>query len=288
MHGCAAASSSLALAGRGLDAPCVLALAAAVALAAVGLLKMRISLAGLRKVFVAASLVCFAGLTAVALARFELYRQAFQEDDLMEWLAAAFLLAAWAIGAVAVVRGAVRRQPAPLAMFLASGYFIAFWRELEFGGSFFGEKVWHKRNLLIPRAYFDPSHFRQYVHKLAVPRSPETLYAVHLVTSVVLAVLVTLAVTYLLRHRRLRARQLRALPAAAHGRYFLLGLGLYLGAHALGKVINYVKTATPWLRGFAHRLLEEPLEFWAAMALLFSMLALWTASRGDGQEKIPK
>ena len=48
MHGCAAASSSLALAGRGLDAPCVLALAAAVALAAVGLLKMRISLAGLR------------------------------------------------------------------------------------------------------------------------------------------------------------------------------------------------------------------------------------------------
>ncbi|GAH46953.1 unnamed protein product, partial [marine sediment metagenome] len=101
MHGCAAASSSLALAGTGLDAVWVLALIAAVALAALGMLKMRISLAGLRKVFVAASVVCFAALTAVALARFELYRQAFQEDYLMEWLAAAFLLAAWVIGAVA-------------------------------------------------------------------------------------------------------------------------------------------------------------------------------------------
>lgn len=281
MHACVAASSSLALAGRGLDAVWVLALTAAVALAAVGLLKMRISLAGLRKVFVAASIVCFAALTDVAVVRFDLYRQAFQEDCLMEWLAAAFLLAAWVIGAAVVVRGAVRRRPAPLAMFLASGYFIAFWRELEFGGAFFGEKVWHKRNLLIPRAYFDPSHFRQYVHKLEVPRSPETLYAVHLVTSLVLAVLAVVAVTYLLRHRKLLARQLRALPAAAHGRYFLLGLGLYLGAHALGKVINFAKKASPELRGFAHRLLEEPLEFWAAMALLFSMLALWTASRGE-------
>ena len=281
MHGCAAASSSLALAGTGLHAVWVLALIAAVALAAVGMLKMRISLAGLRKVFVAASIVCFVALADVALVRFELYRQAFEEDCVMEWLAAAFLLAAWVIGAVAVAVGAVRRRPAPLAMFLASGYFIAFWRELEFGGAFFGEKVWHKRNLFMPRAYFDPSHFQQYVQKLEVPRSPETLYAVHLVTSLVLAALAVVAVTYLLRHRRLLARQLRALPAAAHGRYFLLGLGLYLGAHVLGKVINYVKKVAPGLRGFAHRLLEEPLEFWAAMALLFSMLALWTASRGE-------
>ena len=285
MHGCLAASSVLAQAGRGLSAPCVLALIAAVALAAAGMLKMRISITGLRTVFVAASAVCFAALTVVALASFELYRRAFQEDSLMEWLAAGFLLVAWVIGAVAVAGGALRRRPAPLAMFLASGYFIAFWRELEFGGAFFGEKVWHKRNLFVPRAYFDPSYFRQYVQELEVPRSPETLYAVHLVTSIVLAALVAVAGSYLLRHRRLLARRLRGLPAAAHGRYFLLGLGLYLGAHALGKVINYVKKAVPELRGFAHRLLEEPLEFWAAMALLFSMLALWTASRGDAQER---
>jgi hypothetical protein len=281
MQECVSASSSLALAGGGLNAVWVLALTAAVALAAAGMLKMRITLSGLRKVFVAASIVCFAALTDVALVRFDLYHWAFQDDSLMEWLAAAFLLVAWVIGAVAVARGAARREPAPLAMFLASGYFVAFWRELEFGGSFFGEKVWHKRNLLMPRAYFDPSHFRQYVHELEVPRSPETLYAIHLVTSIVLAVLVVVAVTYLLRHRCLFARQLRALPAAAHGRYFLLGLGLYLGAHALGKVINYAKKAAPELRSFAHRLLEEPLEFWAATALLFSMLALWTDARSE-------
>ena len=281
MHECAAASSSLALVEGALSAPCVVALFAAVALASVVVLKMRISLAGLRKVFVAASIACFAALAAVTFVRFDLYRRAFQEDNLMEWLAAAFLLVAWAIGAVAVAGGAVRRRPAPLAMFLASGYFIAFWRELEFGGAFFGEKVWHKRNLFMPRAYLDPSHFQQYVHRLDVPRSPETLYAVHLVTSLVLAALTAVAVTYLLRHRRLLVRQLRGLRAAAHGRYFLLGLGLYLGAHALGKVINYLKKVVPGLRGFAHRLLEEPIEFWAAMALLFSMLALWKATRGE-------
>ena len=287
MYGCIAASSSLALAGRGLHGVWVLALTAAVGLAAVALLRMRISPAGLRKLFLAASLACFAALAAIAAVSFELYRAIFQEDHLMEWLAADFLLAAWVMGAAVIVRGALRRQPSPLAAFLASGYFLAFWRELEFGGAFFGEKVWHKRNLFIPRAYLDPSYFQQYVGKLQVPRSPETLYAVHLATSLVLVALVAVAAVYLLRHRRLFARQLRGLAGAGHGRYFLLGLGGFLGAHALGKIIHYIKEAVGD-EYFAHRLLEEPVEFWAAMAFYFSMLAMWTALRGERQEATPK
>ena len=48
------------------------------------------------------------------------------------------------------------------------------------------------------------------------------------------------------------------------------------------------KKIWPELRPFAHRLVEEPIEFWAAMAFYFAMLAMWTAARGERQEATPK
>ena len=255
----------------------VIILAALVVAAAGVILKLRLSFAALRKIFIIATVVCFAAMAAVALIGLELYSELIREHGITEWLTVDFLLAACVIGVVATARIARRGRPLPIGLFLAYGYFVAFYRELEWGAAFTGgERLWRRRHLINPRAYWDISYFEKFSRKLDVPRFPEALYAVHMITAGLLILLGAIAVVYIIRHRETFLKQMRKLSATVYGRYFLLGLGGYLGAHVIGKIIHWIHEAMH-VTGFPHRLVEEPFELAGAMAFFFSMLAMWRA-----------
>lgn len=263
----------------------VLTLAALVVAAAVVMLKLRLSFAALRKIFIIASIVCFVVMGTVAIIGLELLSELIREHGIAEWLAVDFLLAACVIGVVATVRIARRGRPLPVGLFLAYGYFVAFYRELEWGAAFTGgRRLWRRRHLINPRAYWDISYFEKFSRKLDNLRPPETLYAVHLITAGLLILLGAIAVVYIIRHREIFVKQMRKLPATTYGRYFLLGLGGYLGAHVIGKIIHWIHEAMH-VTGFPHRLVEEPLELWGAMAFFFSMLAMWLAVAKSNQTR---
>ena len=262
----------------------VIILAALVVAAAGVMLKLRLPFAALRRIFIIATVVCFVAMATVAVIGLELYSNLIREHGIAEWLTVDFLLAACVIGIVAAVRIARKSRPMPVGLFLAYGYFVAFYRELEWGAAFTGgERLWRRRHLINPRAYWDVSYFEKFSRKLDTPRSPETLYAVHLLTAGLLILLGAIAVVYIIRHRKAFIKQLRKLPATTYGRYFLLGLSGYLGAHVLGKIIHWIHEAMQ-VTGFAHRLVEEPLEFFGAMAFFFSMFAMWSAAGDNPQQ----
>ena len=253
----------------------VLILAALVVAAAVVMLKLHLSFAALRKIFIIASIVCFAAMATVAVVGLDLLSELIREHGIAEWLAVDFLLAACVIGLIATVRAMRLGRPLPVGVFLAYGYFVAFYRESEWGAAFYGgERLWRRRHLINPRAYWDISYFDTFSRKLDNLHPPETLYAVHLITAGLMILLGAIAVAYIIRHRKAFVKQMRKLSATAYGRYFLLGLGGYLGAHVIGKIIHWIHEAMH-VTGFPHRLVEEPLELWGAMAFFFSMLALW-------------
>ncbi len=250
-----------------------------VALLMILLVRRRPSQAALRKGFVVFSLVWFAGLGVLAVAQFKVYQRFTREDQFIEWLTADFLLAAAAIGFVAA-RRAARRRPAPVTVFLAGGYFCAFLREIEWGEPFYGDKVWYSRHLFFPRAYIDPSYFHEFRSGESIAVSASDLYLAHVVSSAVLIVLAALGGAYLIRHRRGFLDGLRQLPRTSSGRYFALGVGAYCGAQILGKGFEKLLKSQyliAW-RGanhVGHRILDEPLELWAAACFLMSVLALW-------------
>ena len=259
----------------------VIILAALVVAAAVVMLKFHLSSALLRKIFIIASIVCFAAMAAVAVVGLDLLSELIREHGITEWITVDFLLAACVIGIIASVRIARRGRPFPVGMFLAYGYFVAFYRESEWGAAFYGDqRLWRRRHLINPRAYWDISYFEKFSRKLDNLHPPETLYAVHLITAGLMILLGAIAVVYIIRHRETFVKQMRKLPATAHGRYFLLGLGAYLGAHVIGKIIHWIHEAMH-VTGFPHRLVEEPLELWGATAFFFSMLAIWPRKRGQ-------
>lgn len=250
-----------------------------VALLTILLIRRRPSQAALRKGFVVFSLVWFAGLGVLAVAQFKVYQRFTRENHFIEWLTADFLLAAAVIGFVAAARAA-RRRPAPVTVFLAGGYFCAFLREIEWGEPFYGDKVWYSRHLFVPRAYIDPSFFHEFRSGETIPVSAGDLYLAHVVSSAVVIVLAALAGAYLIRNRRGFLNGLRQLPRTSHGRYFALGVGVYVGAQILGKGFEKLlksEVLINWRRAnhIGHRLLDEPLELWAAACFLMSMLALW-------------
>ncbi len=285
MHLRVASAIAFVLCQESVGEVCALILAVLVVIAAVVMLKLHLPFATLRKVFIVATIVCFAAMVAVAVIGLELYSNLIREHGPVEWLTVDFLLMACVIGVVATVRIARRGRSMPIGLFLAYGYFVAFYRELEWGAPFTGgERLWRRRHLINPRAYWDISNFEKFSRKLDVPRSPETLYTVHLITVGLLILLGAIAVVYIIRHRHAFIKQLRSLPATVYGRYFLVGLGGYLGAHLIGKIFHCIHEVMK-VKRFAHRLLEEPFELWGAMAFFFSMLALWLTAGNDSLEE---
>jgi len=226
--------------------------------------------------FVALSAAWFAGTTVAAVTDLAWYRASVHEDHLSEWLSAELLLLGAVVGLAALVRGARRGRPAPMAAVLAGGCLLGCCRELEFGRPFFGAKVWYSRNLFRPRAYLDPGYVRAFTRDEPLTGKPLPLYPVHLIFSGVLILCVALAAWYVIRHRRRLARELRRLAGRTYGRYLLLGLGGYVGAQALiGKVCEWIldfEGLTAWQARYDldRSIVCEPLEAWSAACLLLA------------------
>ena len=257
-------------------------LAALTALATVLILRRRPSLRALRKAFLAFTVAWFAGLGALAVADFPLYQALTEEDHFIEWLSADLLLAAAVIGFVLVVRRARQQRPSPMTVFLAAGCLCAALREIEWGAPFFGDKIWYSRNLFRWRAYAEPSYLEEFARDLKIAWNDP--YLVHLVVSGAFMALAIVVIAHLIRHRHVFLAELRQLPRASWGRYFLLGLAVYLGSQAIGKGFEKLLVCEHLIRWrkahhVGHRVLDEPLELWAAACLLMSMFALWTTQR---------
>ena len=260
----------------------VLALAGLVVLAAAVVAYRRPGLRAIRAAFIALSAACLLVPVIFALVCFRLHQWLCEEDHVIEWLTADFLLAAWLIGLVATVRLSRRGRPSPTTLLLTAGCFVAFWRELEWGQPLFGEKVWYSRNLLRLRAYLSPEYFERFRESLHLSQRP--FYAAHLAISLGLILTAAIVIFYLIRHRRVLLRELRRLGRSEYGRYFLLGVGVYAVSQVMGAAFRHL-LRTDWLTtwreqyGVSHRVLDEPLELWGALCFLVSMLVLWKTRR---------
>ena len=74
------------------------------------------------------------------------------------------------------------------------------------------------------------------------------------------------------------------LPRRCYGRYALLGTGVYLLSQMFGSAFRKIlrlPSMSQWRHryGVSHRVLDEPLELWAALFFLTTMVVLWQASR---------
>jgi len=265
-----------------LDEVYVLSLALAVVLAVVAALRIKPSARTLVRSLAAAGGASAAALLALAAIHFPSYQRITEEDHLIEWLSALFLLAGWVVGLAAAVRLARRRTPSPLAVFLAAGLFVAFWRELEWGQPFLGDKLWYSRNVFRLRAYVRPDYFERFAATLALPNSPAALRLVHLTFSGMLIVLSLAVLLYLLRHHRAFSRELRALFKAPGGRELLVyaaaGAILYAGSQVLGwcfrHCLNHPLAAWRDAYNVSHRIVDEPLEMLGAACFMASAIAM--------------
>jgi len=280
-------TSGVVLRRTELGEPYVAGILAAVVLAAWVLVRVRASDRAVRNGLLALTGVWAAGLGALAAIDLGLYNRTCLENGLWEWASAAMLLAA-AVGAAAAAVRAVRRgRAAPLALLLAAGFALACGRELEYGRPFFGEKVFYSRYLFHPRAWLDPTFIatRPQVAEHDLPVPP---YAAHLAFSLTILAGAAALGAYLLRHRRAFAGELRAVPRTTSGRCFLLGLAAYAAAQGLGKWFRAAfveaegRPLLPYWKvhgWFGHRIVDEPLETWAAGCFLVSVVMLWRALR---------
>jgi len=258
-------------------------LAGAVGLAAVVSLRRGPSGAALRRALVGFSIVWFVFVAVLAAVRLELYKALTEEDHFIEWLTADVLLVASCIVLAAAVRSARRGRPLPMGVFLWAGFFLACARELEWGQPFFGAKAWYSRNLFRLRSYLEPGYFVYFQDKYRLPESAEFLYRAHLIISALFIMLAVLAGWYVLRHWRSFLLQLRRITREPYGRYFLMGVAVYTIAQPLGRLFERVLASRElllaWRKAYhlGHRILDEPLELWAAVCFLFAALAFWQA-----------
>ena len=202
-----------------------------------------------------------------------------EEDHVIEWLTAAFLLAGWVLGLILTIRLIYRKTPSPLVAFLTGGYFWGFWRELEFGRPFFGEKLIYTRNFFRLGAYSGPEYFEQFEKSLG-HQQLRPLFEMHWIAVTVALTCAVLLLVHLYRHRRVFPAELRELPRTAHGLLFLWGLGIYLGSQLAGELFDVLlgRGFFPHYRqmfGFSHRIIAEPLECVASLCFLISIIALW-------------
>ena len=262
----------------------VLLSAVLVAAAVMAALHQKAWTAAARKAFLCLSVVVVAGMALALVAVPRVAQDIAGEGHVIEWLTAHMFLAAAIVGIVLAVYLGLHNRPSPLAVFLTAGYSAAFCRELEWGQPFFGEKLWYSRFLFRPKAFIDSACFAPQARSIGL--SPEYLHTVHIIFASAICLIGAVVVWYLLRHRRVFIRELRQLPRTSRGRFFLLGIGIYVGMEMLEYLFEYL-LLSPLLVGWstAHAIgtevFEEPLELVAAMSFLLSMLALWHDCMSD-------
>ena len=284
------ASSSLAVVLKLTAMPEVYVLLSAVLVAAVVIAALHPKAwpAAARKVFLCLSVVIVAGMVLPLVAAPGLARRISGEGHVFEWFSAHMFLAATVLGIVLTVRLALRNRPAPLAAFLTAGYAAAFCREIEWGEPFFGEKLWYSRFLFRPKALFDSACFAKQARSVGLP--PEYLHRVHIIFAAAICLIGAIVVWYLIRHRRVFIRELRQLPRTSCGRFFLLGMAIYVGTQILGRLVEHLLLSpllVGWSRTYAinNEVFDEPLELVGAMSFLLSMVALWHDRRSYPKEQ---
>lgn len=202
-----------------------------------------------------------------------------REGHVIESLTAAVLLVAWVLGAIITARLAMQGHPSPGAAALTAVYFLAFCRETEWGEPLLGFQPWQSRNLFRIRPYRDPSYFEQF--RLEQGLSDFPLYAAHLLWSTAIVLGCLALVWYLVRHRKSLVGDLRDLYASVHGRYFVIGLAVYVMCQEIGHRFDNAMAeggCLAWMRDrhyLTNRILDEPIELWAAACFLMSMIMLW-------------
>ncbi len=257
----------------------VLVLAIAVVALTCGLLYRRPSAAAMRRGLILISSVALVGWAILGVIRYRLLLAVCEEGHFVEWLTAHFLLVAWVLGLVLTIRLGLRNRPVPLAVFLTGGGFWAFWRELEFGRCFLGEKCLYTRNFFRLRAYLDAGYFEQFNRSLGHVE-PRPLWIMHWIGIAIVVILVVLIGRYLFRYRRRFRRELSRLGRTTCGRYFFLAVGLYIAAQLLEKLasaILFSDTILPYSKmwGLKDRVIGEPIECLAALCFLLSVVALY-------------
>jgi len=280
------ASSSLAVVLRLTAIPEVYVLLSAVLVAAavIAVLHQKAWMAAVRKVFLCLCVAIVAGMVLALVAAPRLARDVSGEGHVFEWLSAEMLLAAAILGIVLTVRLALHNRPSPLTMFLSTGYLVAFCRELEWGEPFFGEKVWYSRFLFRPQALFDSAYFAKQARSVGL--SPDYLHTVNIIFTPAIWLVGAVIVWYLIRRRHVFIRELKQLPRTSCGRYFMLGLGIYVGTQILGRLVEYL-LLTPMLidwstaNAITNEVFDEPVELLGAMCLAISMVALWQERRDE-------
>jgi hypothetical protein len=199
------------------------------------------------------------------------------EGHVIEWLTAHMLLIAFLMGLMAIVRLIQQRRPRTLTLFLTVGYLWGFWREIEWGEPFVGEKVIYSRFVFRPRAYFDPTRFDGLARDTGL--TEQFLYKCFLIFFVLVVVIAVVLVVYLLRHRRLFLRELKVLHRQPWGWYFFAGCGMYLFAQLASEAVEDLQEAGLITMGINREVLNEPLELIASMLFVRSMAVMWHAQR---------
>jgi len=259
----------------------VFGLAALVLALAAALIFLRPSARRLKRGYLIFCAVFLAGMTTFALVKYPTFLTVCREEHIVEWLTADYMLAAWVAGLIITIRLARQGRPSPLAAFLTAGYFWGFWREMEWGAAFFGDKVLYTRNFFRLRAYWSQAYFDEFARSKMITGQP--LLLIHWIGVVVTIVCSAITLGYLYRHRKVFLRELKDLRRAVHGRYFLAGMAIYIGAETLEK---FVGSMLKWemfaecrrAHALSDRMIGEPLEALAALAFMLSIVALWHAA----------
>lgn len=279
------------LAEAPIRAPYALALAMLVAVGALILLKHRPTRRFLRIVWIAIAAWTVA-LVSLGTVRYRLLHRLCEENNLMEWLGADFLLLAWIILLILTIRMGRRQKPSPLAALLMGAMFAAFWRELEFGKPFFGNKVIYSRNFFRPRAYTDTTRYFEEFTRSMNHAQQRPLAAMHWVGVVLVVIFLAVLGGYLWRHRKALGRELHNFAKCLSGKLFFVGVGLYLLGLVGGKLFD-ILLENGFLaefrrsEGLTHRVFDEPLETYGALFLLLAAIELWHYWPGRADDDEP-
>lgn len=255
----------------------VLLFIAALAAFIIPSLNRRVRLASHRVAFWSAVGALVVGSVIVSCVSIQLYQDLCREGHVIEWLSALMLLMAGLVGVAAMIRLSQQRRPSPMTLFLALGCLTAFCRELSWGEPFVGEKVIYTRFLFRPRAFFDASQFQAFAEDIGL--SAQFLHTYFLVFLAVILVVGVPATIYIIRKRDQFVRELRVFIRTPSGRFFLAGIGLYVGSAILAEAFEDLLAAQLASAGLSEALIAEPLELVAAMLLARSMVALWHGQR---------
>ena len=258
----------------------VLWLLVALAIACWALVRARASNRGITRAFAVVAGGYFLGVIVLGLVSFRTLQELSLENGIIEWLTAHCLLIGCVMAAFLAVRQGLRREPCPSAAALAVVLFWAWGRELAWGLAFLGRRLGYSRNLFRWRAYAGVGYFEKFRKSEGLVPDAASLYAAHWVfAGLVFGTLAVLAV-YVLRHRRRFVRELRELIGTINGRYFLVGVVGYGSAQVLGEMFEWIsksEAARQWhvAQGvLGHRVVDEPIELWAAACLLMSAVML--------------